>query len=70
MYFAMASTPDRGAWPATIHGIAELHITVQLSRLTHTHMHASTHTHTHTHTHTASKENTGDLSQSCEEVFP
>ena len=32
---------DRGAWWTTVHGVAELNTTEQLS----------THTHTHTHTH-------------------
>ena len=34
---------ERGAWWATVHGIAELDTTEQLS------MHTHTHTHTHTH---------------------
>ena len=51
---------DRGAWQATVHGVAEeLDITEQLTHTQtyihtckHTHTHTHTYTHTHTHTHT------------------
>ena len=40
-YSYLENPMDRGAWWTTVHGVAELNTTEQLS----------THTHTHTHTH-------------------
>ena len=39
-YSCLGNSMGRGAWPATVHGVAESDATEQL-----------THTHTHTHTH-------------------
>ena len=43
-YSCWENPMDRGAWQATVHGVAK-----SQTRL---HMHPWTHTHTHTHTHT------------------
>ena len=45
--FAWENSMDRGAWRATIHGIAELDTTEATY-----HACAGARTHTHTHTHT------------------
>ena len=39
---------DRGAWWATLHGVAKSR--TRLSKRAHTHTHTHTHTHVHTHT--------------------
>ena len=41
-YSFLGNPMDRGAWWATVHGVAELDMTE--------HTHSHTHTHTHTHT--------------------
>ena len=46
-YSCLESPVDRGAWWATVHGVAKSQ--TQLSTYTHTHRHTHTHTHTHTH---------------------
>ena len=43
-YSCLENTMDRGAWQATVPGVAELD--------THMFTHGHTHTHTHGHTHT------------------
>ena len=45
-YSCLENLMDRGAWPATVHGVTNKSDTAeQLSA----HMHTHTHTHTHTH---------------------
>ena len=47
-YFCLGNLMDRGAWRATVHGVAKSQTRLeQLSACTHTH----THTHKYTHTH-------------------
>ena len=50
-YSCLENFMDRGAWQATVHGIAKS----QMS------MHAHTHTHTHTHTHSSLQKSEGQL---------
>ena len=42
---------DRGAWWATVHGVAELAMTECIHTHTHTHIQTDRQTDTHTHTH-------------------
>ena len=51
-YSCLENSIDRGAWRATVHGVAKSR--TQLSTHTHTQTHTHTHkqTHTQTHTHT------------------
>ena len=51
-YSCLENPTDKGAWWATVHGVAKSG--TRLSDCTHacTHTHARAHTHTHTHTHT------------------
>ena len=55
---------DRGAWRATVHGMAELDTTERLRELR---ARARTHTHTHTHTHTQNGRHR-EINSPCEEV--
>ena len=48
-YSCLDNSLDRGAWWATVYGIAESNMT---ERLTHTHTHTQTYAHAHTDTHT------------------
>ena len=50
-YYYLENSMNRGAWRATVHGVAKSR--AQLN--THTHTHTHTHIHTHTHTHTNTK---------------
>jgi len=47
-YSCLENPMDRGAWQATVPGVAEL----DTRMFTHTHTHTHTHGHTHTHTDT------------------
>ena len=51
-YSYLEKRMDRGAWWATVHGVAKTQ--TQLSDPERAHTHTHTHTHTHIHTHTAS----------------
>ena len=52
--FCLGNPMDRGAWWATVHGVAESQIGLCL------HVHACTHIHTHTHTHRGADLHLGD----------
>ena len=58
-YSCLENPTDRGAWWATVQGVAEeLDMTEQPSTHTHTQAHTHTHRHTHTHTQTHTHRNT------------
>ena len=44
-YSCLGNPMDRGAWQATVHGVAKTHTWLSMC------MHTHTHTHTHTHKH-------------------
>ena len=57
-YSCPENSMDRGVWPATVHGLAELGTTEQMTPCIYIciyiyiHISVYIHTHTHTHTHT------------------
>ena len=52
-YSFLENSMDRGAWGATVYGVAEPDLTkhARMRARAHTHTHTHTHTHPHPHTH-------------------